>query len=127
MRQSERDGAEQISVNVEHHDEEADIGFAWSVALPHMLSIVDDQPRPKHQQPAGERDEMHRIEKVEDAAGQRQHRESADAARPLRIRASEEIFKRQAEKEAQPKKEGDADGSRRGDHEKANVLNPRTF
>jgi hypothetical protein len=69
---------------------------------------------------------MQRIEEVEDAAGKRQHRESADAARPLRIRAGEEIFKRQAEKEAQPKKEGDANGRRRCVHEKTNILSRHT-
>ena len=55
------------------------------------------------QQSAGEWNEMRRIEEVEHATSQRQHRKRADAAWPSRTSMGEEILKRQAQKKAQSK------------------------
>ena len=45
-----------------------------------------------------------RIEQVKHAAGEREHRKGADAARTLGVGASEKIFERQAEKQTQAEK-----------------------
>lgn len=108
VRQSERHRAEEIGVDVEQGNDQSDIRLAGLVGLTDMPAVEDRQPGAEHQKAGGERDEMHRIEQVEHAAGERQHRKRADAARAPGVGAGEEILEGEAEKQAQRHKQRDA-------------------
>ena len=116
VRQRERHRAEEIGVDVEQGNDQPDIRLAGLVGLTDMLAIEDREPGAEHQKAGGERDEMHRIEQVEHAAGERQHRKGADAARAPGVGAGEEILEGQAEKQAQRHKQRGARHRRRSDH-----------
>ena len=88
-------------MDVEQGNDQPDIRLAGLVVLTDMLAIEDRQPSAEHEQAGGERDEMDRIEQVEHAAGEREHRKRADAARAPGVGAGEEILEGQAEKQAQ--------------------------
>jgi len=104
-RQRKRDGAENIGVGVEHRHYETDIPLVLFVTIAEVLVIRDGKPDPEHDEAGGERNEMCRIEKVEDAAGGSQQRKGADAARTLDFAVGEKIFESQAEKQAQTEQE----------------------
>ena len=110
------DRAEEIGVDIEQGNDQPDIRLAGLVGLTDMLAIEDRQPGAEHQKAGGEWDEMHRIEQVEHAAGKRQHRKRADAARAPGVGAGEEILEGEAEKQAQRHKQRDARHRRRSDH-----------
>ena len=59
---------------------------------------------------------MHRIEQVEHAAAERQHRKGADAARTPGVGAGKEILEGEAQKQAQCQQQRDARHRRRRDH-----------
>ena len=63
-----------------------------------MVAIEDHEPAAEHQKAAREGDEMRGIEQVEHAAGNRQHRKSADPARTPQVGAGKEILESEAEK-----------------------------
>ena len=94
----------------------SDIGFALFVMLAHVRAIVDDEPSAQHEESAGEGNEMGRIEKIEHAAAQREHRKGADAAGPSLVGVRKKIFESQAEKEAQAKQQRNARRGRCRDH-----------
>src|SRR5579862_293028 len=93
MRQRQSNCAEHIGVDVQHRHHEADVGFSLFVGFARVLLIVDEEPGTEDEKSAGKRDKMHRVEQVEHAATQRQHRKGADAAGASYVAAVEKIFK----------------------------------
>src|SRR5262245_30750516 len=60
-RQRERDGAEQISVDIQRRYYQPDIRLAFFVALADMLPVEHREPNAEHDQSGGERDEVGRV------------------------------------------------------------------
>jgi hypothetical protein len=101
--QRQGDYTEQVGVNVEQQDHEADIRPSLLVTFANMLGVEDSEPRPEYQQTAGERKEMDGIEEVQHASGKRQDRECADPSSAFRCRVGVKILECQAEKKLSPK------------------------
>ena len=113
----QRDGAEQISEHIEKRHDEADTRLVrLRLMLVDMREVVDEEPSTQHQKPAGERQEMHRVEQIKHSAHQREHRKAADAAGPPLVGVGEIFLEGEAEEEAQAQEQGDVSGRRRRDH-----------
>ena len=106
-RQRQGDGAKQISVNVERGYDQPDIRLAFVILLADVLAVENRKPDAKHDEAAGEGDEMLGIEQVKHAAGERQHRKGTDAAWTFGIGTREKILECQPKKQAQAQKEAD--------------------
>ena len=104
----QRNGAEKISVNIEHRHDQLDIGFRGVVLVPYTLAVKNREPGAEHDETGGEGDEVDRVEDVKHPAGSGEHRKSAYAARTLRLGVGKEILECQSEKQAQAEKQGNA-------------------
>jgi hypothetical protein len=61
--------------------------------------VIDDEPGTENQEAAGEWNESTWVEQIEHAAGEREHREGADATRPSPRGVREKILKGQSQEE----------------------------
>jgi hypothetical protein len=118
-RQRQGDGAEQISVNVEQRHNEIGFCLAGLVRLRQLRAVVDDEPGAEHEEAGGEGNAVRRLEQIEHAAGEREHRKRANAAGALLRDTGEEILEREAEEKAQAQKQGHAGRRRCCEHDGA--------
>jgi hypothetical protein len=104
-RQSERNGTEKISVDVERRYDDPDIRLAFVVGLADVLTVEDREPGAEHDQSGGERNEMGRVEQIKHAAGGGEDRKRANAAGAADVAVGEKVLIGEAEKQAQPDQE----------------------
>src|SRR5580704_15838330 len=106
-------------MNVEQRYDEIGFGLAGLVRLRQVRAVIDDEPGAEHEEAGGKGNAVRRIEQIEHAAGEREHRKSANAAwAPLRG-MRKEILEREPEEKAQAQKQGHTGRRRCCEHDGA--------
>jgi hypothetical protein len=99
-RQGERNGAKHVGFDIEDRYDQRRMVFAVVAAVFQVLTIKDCHPEANENEACGERYKMNRIEQIEGAAADCEHREGANTAGMPGVAAREEILEGKPEKQA---------------------------